>query len=398
MSEGRVFKAVFSYTHHDANTDPTLITAFTTELEKRVNAKLANARFKIWRDEGGLRTGEFWNQKIEEELRSADILIVLFTPRWIESEYCRKEYTIFEEVEAARPVGEYVVPLLVRAIERQEKHFTPEQNVTYQSIRARQYQRANAIEFLKLEDAKRIELVDKIADDIEGMIERLRALPSGWASTSRPMARPRWSKEFDSNAQNYAHVDFVTEGEVVLDRPEKNKQRDVLAHVGFIERLYVQGHKGRIEFGVRRAFLSINNQGNGHLSKVDEIRSGNDKTRYYTTLHDAPDAVTVCMDPPAGKSSLAELPLPPANGQNYLSRVATASLEIQPKQIKAELIVSLDADGLYLADGKSISPRTEAAIKAIMKVATTKLARNTSNQTIDASGLFHRIFPVRERS
>jgi len=106
MQTHRTFTAFFSYAHHDADTDPQLVEAFTVALEKRVNAKLTNARFMIWRDEEGLRTGDQWAHKLEEAVRSSDILIVLLTPRWIDSDFCRKEYLVFEEVEAARNVGE----------------------------------------------------------------------------------------------------------------------------------------------------------------------------------------------------------------------------------------------------------------------------------------------------
>ena len=66
----------------------------------------------IWRDEEGLRIGDQWAHKLEEAVRSSDILIVLLTPRWIDSDFCRKEYLVFEEVEATRNVGEYIVPIL----------------------------------------------------------------------------------------------------------------------------------------------------------------------------------------------------------------------------------------------------------------------------------------------
>jgi hypothetical protein len=396
MPTHRTFKGFFSYAGHDAKTDPTLIPAFTTDLENRVNAKLVNARFSIWRDEESLQTGEIWNRKIETELKEADILIVLLTPRWIDSEYCRKEYTIFEEVELARAAGEYIIPLLVRSIERQEKHFTDEQKDVYERVLTRQYQVADAIEVVKLTQAGLIGLIDKIADDIVGMLERIRGLPAV-STPDRPMVRRRWSKEFDAKAQNYERVDFVTNAEVILDRPTGGR-RDVLAHVGFMERLYVQGTKGRIEFGVRRAFLSITDGGIGRIVKLDELKRGDDSgTRYYTTLQDDPEAVTICMDPPAGKSSLAELPLPPARGENLLSKVAAVTAETKAGEINAELIVSLDAEGLYLPDGKVISPRTAAAIKAIMNIANTKQTQS-GNQTVDGNGLFHRTIQVKERS
>src|SRR5947207_2944477 len=122
MPDQKSFKAFFSYARHDAVTDPELVESFTTALENRVNAKILNARLSIWRDEHGLRTGDRWNEKIEGEVRSSDVLIVLLSPRWIESPYCRKEYTIFEEVESRREVGDYVAPILVRSIESQEKY------------------------------------------------------------------------------------------------------------------------------------------------------------------------------------------------------------------------------------------------------------------------------------
>jgi hypothetical protein len=239
MPEHKIFKAFFSYAHHDAETDPGLVAAFTTSLENRVNAKLLNARFAIWRDKEGLRTGDRWNEKIEAELRSSDVLILLLTPRWVESEYCRKEYTIFEGVEAGREVGEYVAPILVRTIERQEKHFTAEQKDIYERIKARQLQRVLATEFMKLSEAERTAVIDQIADDIEGMIERRRLLPAMAAPVGNSPVRVRRAKEFDAGAQNYERVDFVTDGEVVLNQSGDDGQRDVLAYVGFLERLYV---------------------------------------------------------------------------------------------------------------------------------------------------------------
>jgi hypothetical protein len=58
MAEQETFRGFFSYARHDAETDPGLIKALTTDLERRINAKLLGARFVIWRDQERLRTGE----------------------------------------------------------------------------------------------------------------------------------------------------------------------------------------------------------------------------------------------------------------------------------------------------------------------------------------------------
>src|SRR3712207_1070134 len=115
MPDGRTFKAFFSYAHIDARADPQLVEALTRTLEDRVNVKLASDTFEIWRDTEGLRTGDRWDPKIEAALRASDVLIVLLTPRWLGSDYCRREYRTFEAVEPNLG-GEFVAPLLARPL------------------------------------------------------------------------------------------------------------------------------------------------------------------------------------------------------------------------------------------------------------------------------------------
>jgi hypothetical protein len=331
-------------------------------------------------------------------LRACEVLIVLLTPRWIESKFCRNEYIVFERSESSkRDAGEYVAPILIRAIEQQEKYFTSDQKDTYQRIKSRQYRRVIAARFIKLDESERTAIIDEIADDIEGMIGRLRSLPATVSRVRDPIARIRKRREFDAHAQNYERVDFVMDGEVVFER-SVSLQRDILAHVSFIERLYVEGKRGRVEFGVHRAFLSIQNSGPGHMSKIDEFKARTDgQNIYYTTLHEAPDAITICINPPDGQLSLAELQLPPARSENFLSKVAIATFDVSAGNVTAELAVSLNVEGLYLFDDKSaMSPRTEMAIKAIMEVAKNKIGRS-NNAVIDQGRQFRRQLPVRER-
>jgi hypothetical protein len=116
VSRRPVFKGFFSYSHSDAEVDPQIIEAFSLELEKRVDAKLVNARFEIWRDKENLRAGDYWDQRIESAIKSVDIFIVLLTPKWITSDYCCKEFEIFEKVESAHNSGGYTIPIYAREI------------------------------------------------------------------------------------------------------------------------------------------------------------------------------------------------------------------------------------------------------------------------------------------
>ena len=89
MPEHLTFNGFFSYAHDEAEINPNQIAVFTSELERRVTSQLTNARFSIWRDKEGLRAGEGWNVEIQEGLLRSHILIILLTPRWINSVYCR---------------------------------------------------------------------------------------------------------------------------------------------------------------------------------------------------------------------------------------------------------------------------------------------------------------------
>jgi hypothetical protein len=178
---------------------------------------------------------------------------VLLTPRWIESEYCRKEYSVFEEIEASRAVGEYIAPILARPVDQQEKYFKPEQTDVYASIANRQF--FKAIHFLNLSRARRNAEIDKIADDIAGMIDRLRQLPTasvpaGPRHRHAAGSRPR---EFSARAENYAEVDFLRSSEVVIDQARGDRERGIYAQVDFVERLFVESNRSYIEFGVRHA-------------------------------------------------------------------------------------------------------------------------------------------------
>jgi hypothetical protein len=150
MAEHRVFQGFFSYAHHDAETDPDLFEALTDELEKRVMAKLVNDYFVIWRDSKRLHTGYLWDPAIEDAVRASNVMIVLLTPRWISSDYCRKEYAIFQQIEAAAGNAQLVAPIRARLVENQKQKFDEDQKRVFESLSRRQYFQMPAANFLRL--------------------------------------------------------------------------------------------------------------------------------------------------------------------------------------------------------------------------------------------------------
>jgi TIR domain len=174
VSRRPVFKGFFSYSHSDAEVDPQIIEAFSLELEKRVDAKLVNARFEIWRDKENLRAGDYWDQRIESAIKSVDIFIVLLTPKWITSDYCCKEFEIFEKVESAHNSGGYTIPIYARDIEGQARYLDKNQKDLYDRLKRIQYQQVTPTTFARLTVNERIDLIERAADPISDMLDRLR--------------------------------------------------------------------------------------------------------------------------------------------------------------------------------------------------------------------------------
>jgi TIR domain len=169
-----VFKGFFSYSHSDAEVDPQIVEALSSELERRVDAKLVNARFEIWRDKEKLRAGDYWNATIETAIISAHIFIILLSPKWISSEYCRNECEIFKKAESARNAGGYIIPIYARDIEGQAKYLENHQKELYDRIKHIQYQQIIPRTFARLSANERIELIENAADPICAMLDRLR--------------------------------------------------------------------------------------------------------------------------------------------------------------------------------------------------------------------------------
>ena len=202
----RTFTAFFSYAHIDGQADPQLLKWFTKELPAQVKPLITKSLFQIWHDKEGLRTGEIWNDRLVQEVRGADALIVLMSSRWLELEFCRKEFTTFEDVETERKVGPYILPILWRDIDLEKHEFNEEETAILQRLQARQHKPALAKDFATATKAKRVKLIKEIAEDIAGVILRLQKVTSHPATV--PVARPRY-RSTDLDAHNFEDYQFA---------------------------------------------------------------------------------------------------------------------------------------------------------------------------------------------
>jgi len=162
-----------------------LYEAFSNELQDRASALFTNTRVEIWRDTDDIRTGEKWDARIEQALRKSQLLIVMLSPKWLESDYCRKEYSIFQEVEKSLPEAEYVFPLLVYGIEREREFLVGDQPAVFDSVMARQFKKTLARDFLLMAPNQISAQVAALAEEMRDPIDLLRRRPS-----SRPQRPP----------------------------------------------------------------------------------------------------------------------------------------------------------------------------------------------------------------
>jgi hypothetical protein len=385
------FQGFLSYARADAAADPDLIETLTTQLERRVSNRLINATFSVWRDISGLRLGDKWNEKLEESVRSSSIFIVLLSPKWIESKTCRFEYKCFLENEGKTPIGEYVAPILLREIENQRHHFTDEQSAIASEITSRQYFKNLVQDFLALSDSEKSLRLEKIADDVAGMIERLReTMPDLNHKYSRYASSRGPRKEFSVNARNFEQVDFIDQPEIEL-RGLENGDRLILGQLDFVDRLYIQCDKARIEFGIRRADLIIRDQNKTEIKRSDHLRAAASNAS-YVTLHGDPLALAISIDPPSGRRVLGEMSLPPGPlaGDNRLAELGRIPSG-KAVNIEAEVTVSLSIEGLTLSD-VSASLRSNSARAAIEAIAKIALAKDKAG----SDGRMVRIVRVRE--
>lgn len=118
--------------------------------------------------------------------------------------------------------------------------------------------------------------------------------------------------------------------------------------------------------------VSVGNVGLGGLVRADHLRAAaTRRNAQFVSLHDSPEAISLCIDPDTGKTSLAELALPPTPRENYLCQLGTVTAAVEAEKLQAELRVSLDVESLYLGDeiAPLVSPSKRKQIEAIVSVA-----------------------------
>lgn len=80
------------------------VSKFKEHLEWSLRLQSGNTEFSIFQDRNDILVGENFSTVIENELSGSKALIILYSPTWINSSYCRKEYIFFKSVNPTRPI------------------------------------------------------------------------------------------------------------------------------------------------------------------------------------------------------------------------------------------------------------------------------------------------------
>jgi len=85
---------------------------FCVHLQRELQKKTGRDDLRIFLDTTYIPPGAIWSKTLEAELASARMLMILLSPTWIRSEWCRREYQVFLQQSHDTGVERLVVPVL----------------------------------------------------------------------------------------------------------------------------------------------------------------------------------------------------------------------------------------------------------------------------------------------
>lgn len=80
------------------------VSEFKNHLEWEFRLQTGNKDFTVFQDKNEILVGEEFDEVIKNGLSNSKALIILYSPTWINSDFCKKEYTFFKKVNPNRPI------------------------------------------------------------------------------------------------------------------------------------------------------------------------------------------------------------------------------------------------------------------------------------------------------
>ena len=113
--------AVLSYTRKDDEFFGGYITAFRKTLESAVHVVTGSEGFRLFQDVEGIVIGEQWQKKLAEVINSANFLVPMVSPLFLNSQPCREEVDLFLAHERELKRDDLILPVYFQYSAKLEK-------------------------------------------------------------------------------------------------------------------------------------------------------------------------------------------------------------------------------------------------------------------------------------
>ena len=81
-------------------------------LERELKTKTGDEELVVFQDRSHLEGGDPWSEKLESELQIAHAFLLLLSPLWLASRWCRKELQLYVSHSRAKETERPIIPLL----------------------------------------------------------------------------------------------------------------------------------------------------------------------------------------------------------------------------------------------------------------------------------------------
>lgn len=99
---------------------------FRDHLQTELRKKTGDVSLAVFQDKRDIHGGDKWAEILSAEIASAKLLLVLLSPTWLRSEWCRREYRLFVSSGTNASTDRPVVPLVWDRVSEDDAK-TPEQ-------------------------------------------------------------------------------------------------------------------------------------------------------------------------------------------------------------------------------------------------------------------------------
>ncbi|QSQ24879.1 toll/interleukin-1 receptor domain-containing protein [Pyxidicoccus parkwayensis] len=85
---------------------------FHEHLEVELKKKTGDRDLVFFRDKSAIHAGDAFEKVIFDALDSAKLLLVLLSPTWLSSDWCKREYKLFREGSQRKGTNRPIVPVM----------------------------------------------------------------------------------------------------------------------------------------------------------------------------------------------------------------------------------------------------------------------------------------------